>query len=152
MHVWRIARRPFQPLDGEGARLNGGRWNSEGHAVVYTAGTPSLAVLELLVHVNPPDIPDDLVLMEIAMPDDGDTGAVIDPDQLSRRNWREYPAPEWLARLGDEWVQDGTFLWLAVPSAVLPQERNILINPRHPRMDEVVVIDARPFSFDERLL
>ncbi len=120
--------------------------------MVYTAGTPSLAVLELLVHTNPPDVPADLLLIELAVPDDDSAGAIVDPDRFKRADWREYPAPQWLAEIGDEWVRDGTFLWLAVPSAVLPQERNILINPRHRRMGEVTVVTTEPFSFDERLV
>lgn len=152
MRVWRLARRAYRALDGEGARLYGGRWNSEGRAVVYSSQTPSLAILESLVHVDPADVPSDLVLIEAEVPGDGDVGAVVDPDLFADPSWREHPAPEWQATLGDSWVDDGTYLWLAVPSAVVPQERNILLNPAHARMREVTVVDVRPFGFDERLL
>ena len=151
MIVWRIARAAFQALDGEGARLNGGRWNGEGTAVVYASGSLSLAALELLVHVEPLSMPADLVAMEIEVPDRAGLGAVAELARLPD-GWREYPAPEWEAELGDTWVRDGTFLWLAVPSAVVPEERNVLLNPAHEAMRKVRVRSVRPFRFDERLL
>ncbi len=152
MLAWRIARRSFQPLDGEGARLNGGRWNSEGKAVIYTSESLSLAALEYLVHVDPLGAPDDLVAVEIELPAKRGFGAVVDPDRFPAGDWREYPAPEWQAELGDLWVDDGTFLWLAVPSAIVPEEHNILINPAHRGMREVRVTSTRAFGFDKRLL
>jgi RES domain-containing protein len=60
--------------------------------------------------------------------------------------------PDWAAELGDTWVRDGAFLWPAVPSAVVPEERNVLLNPAHGAMREVRVRSVRPFRFDERLL
>ena len=152
MIVWRIARAPFQALDGEGARLNGGRWNSEGTAVVYASTTLSLAALEYLVHVEPLLAPSDLVAMELDVPDEAGVGAQVEPGQFPAGDWQAYPAPEWQAELGDMWVQDGTFLWLAVPSVVVPQEYNVLINPRHVRMVDIRVASVRSFSFDRRLL
>jgi RES domain-containing protein len=152
MIVWRIARAPYQVLDGEGARLNGGRWNSEGKAVVYTSATLSLAALEYLVHIEPLLAPDDLVAIEISLPDEQSLGTDVAPEQFPAGDWQQYPAPEWQAQLGDMWVDDSTFLWLAVPSAVVPQEYNILINPAHPRMVDVRVVSRRSFSFDKRLV
>ena len=151
MIVWRIARAPYQALDGEGARLNGGRWNSEGIAAVYTSATLSLAALEYLVHVEPLLAPRDLVAMEIELPDDAALGALAAPKDLPS-DWRRYSAPEWQAELGDLWLGDSTFLWLAVPSVVVPHEYNILINPGHPRIAELRLRSTRPFSFDTRLL
>jgi RES domain-containing protein len=69
VRAWRITRRAYQALDDEGARLNGGRWNSEGVPVVYTSATLSLAALEYLVHVEIQGVPDDLVSLEIEVPD-----------------------------------------------------------------------------------
>jgi RES domain-containing protein len=150
--IWRIARAPHQALDGEGARLYGGRWNSEGVAVVYASESLSLAVLEYLVHIEPALIPTDLVAAEIELPDDPALGAVVDPAQFPAGEWRTYPSPEWQADLGDRWVEDATFLWLALPSAIVPEEHNVLVNPRHPRMAEVRVLSTRPFQFDRRLV
>jgi RES domain-containing protein len=149
--VWRIARAPYQALDGEGARLNGGRWNNEGVAVVYASESLSLAVLEYLVHVDPALVPSDLVATEIDLPS-STLGAVVEPSQFPPGDWRMYPAPEWQAELGDMWIGDGTFLWLAVPSAIVPEEHNVLLNPRHSSMADVRVVSTRPFQFDPRLV
>lgn len=151
MIVWRITRAAHQALDGEGSRLYGGRWNSAGRAVVYSSASLSLAALEYLVHVEPLLAPSDLVAMEIAVPDDVGLGAEVLAEQFPDGNWRQYPAPEWQAELGDTWIEDGTFLWLAVPSAVIPGEYNVLVNPRHARMSDVRVLSTRQFSFDGRL-
>ncbi|HST61525.1 MAG TPA: RES family NAD+ phosphorylase [Longimicrobium sp.] len=149
MRVWRIARGCYAPLDGEGARLNGGRWNSAGRPVVYTAQTAALAVLEVLVWTDPEDVPDDLRLFEIELPD----GAAA--EQVSAaglpRSWMEPGSPE-CAAAGDRWLAAAESLALAVPSAVLPEERNLLINPRHPDAARVRVAESRPFAFDLRLL
>ncbi len=120
-------------------------------AVVYTSTSLSLAALEYLVHVEPLLAPDDLVAMEVELPEDAHVGAQVEPTQFPPGDWQEYPAPEWQAELGDLWVNDGSFLWLAVPSAIVPQEYNILVNPRHPRMAEVRVVSMRSFRFDRRL-
>lgn len=70
MRVWRLARAVYALLNGEGARLYGGRWNSPGAPIVYTAGSPGTAVLELLVWTDPDEVPDDLRLYELHVPDD----------------------------------------------------------------------------------
>ena len=152
MVIWRLTREAHQPLDGEGARLNGGRWNSEGVAVVYASESLSLAALEYLVHVDPSLIPADLIALEIELPDDPTLGAIVDPAWFPTEDWRTYPAPEWQAELGDLWVEDATFLWLAVPSAIVPEEHNVLLNPRHPRMVDVRTVGTRSFRFDRRLV
>lgn len=152
MRVWRIARERYQGLDGEGARLNGGRWNSAGRAAIYTSETLALAALEYLVHVEPLLAPSDLVALEIDVPAGPRLGVRVDAGQIPDTNWRAFPAPEWEAQLGDLWLGEGEFLWLAVPSAIVPEEHNILINPRHPRMRDVRVVSTRAFGFDERLL
>ena len=152
MIVWRIARAARGALDGRGARLNGGRWNSEGKAVVYSSATLSLAALEYLVHVEPLLAPSDLLAIEIELPEGAGVGARVEPTQFPTGDWRAYPAPEWQSELGDMWIEDGTFLWLAVPSAVVPQEYNVLVNPLHARMADVRVASTRAFSFDKRLL
>ncbi len=70
MRVWRLAKTDYAKLDGEGARLYGGRWNSAGKAVIYTASSLSLALLEQLVRIDPDEIPDDFVSIAIDLPDD----------------------------------------------------------------------------------
>ncbi|HUG41828.1 MAG TPA: RES family NAD+ phosphorylase [Longimicrobiales bacterium] len=150
MKLWRIARAKHQRLDGEGARLNGGRWNSEGYAVIYAASSAPLAVLELLVHVEVEDLPTDLVLSEIAVPDDvGITEVRL--NQLPG-DWNSMPDHPDCVRLGDEWVASSGTLLLRVPSAVMPRETNMLINPEHAEMERVKVAAQEPFTFDPRLI
>ena len=140
MLVWRICREAHQALDGEGARLHGGRWTSERISVVYTSSTLALAALEYLVHVDIEDVPDDLVAMAIEVPDD------LPPD------WNQVLDHPACARIGDQWAAKGTVLLLLVPSAVVPEESNVLINPDHPRAGDVRMVSIRPFAFDSRLV
>lgn len=149
MRVWRIARACYAPLDGEGARLMGGRWNSAGRPVVYTSRTAALCVLEVLVWTDPEDVPDDLRLYEIEVPDSAPI-LRVSSGSLSA-NWTEPGSPECI-EAGDRWLAAADALALEVPSAVLPEEHNLLINPRHPDAAGVHVVDSRPFTFDLRLL
>lgn len=120
--------------------------------MIYSSETLSLAALEYLVHLEPNEVPSDLVSLEIEIPHSPGFGAVADPGRFEDPAWRTTPASRWQAELGDAWLDDGTFLWLAVPSAVVPEERNILINPAHPKFRTVRVRSERPFAFDLRLL
>lgn len=150
MRAWRICREGQRALDGEGARLYGGRWNSEGLPVVYTSSTLALAALEYLVHVDIEDVPDDLVAMSVEIPDDA--GAkIVTADDLPG-DWNRVPDHPACVTLGDAWVAEGAALVLRVPSAVVPEESNLLINPAHARSREVLVKAVHPFAFDPRLL
>ncbi|MDQ3555781.1 MAG: RES family NAD+ phosphorylase [Gemmatimonadota bacterium] len=151
MHLWRIASGRYDPLDGEGARLAGGRWSSPGRPLVYTSATAALAVLEKLVWTDPEDLPDDLVLFEIDLPDALVTAARLRSPELPA-GWAVPGCPE-CVRLGDEWLASpGGSAALVVPSAVLPEEANVLLNPAHPDARHARVHTQRPFSFDPRLL
>jgi RES domain-containing protein len=150
VRVWRITRQPYARLDGEGARLNGGRWNREGVPVVYTSATLSLAALEYLVHVDVEDVPADLCAMRVELPADAAI-EVVDPERLPE-GWRsveEHPECVWR---GEEWARRGESLALQVPSAVIPTESNYLLNPRHPDMARVRLVNLETFAFDRRLL
>lgn len=150
MIVWRIAREPHQALDGEGARLFGGRWNSEGVAVVYTSATLSLAALEYLVHVDPADAPQDLVALRIAVPD----GLAVEDVGVAElpAEWNHLPDHPECIRRGDEWARAGRAVLLRVPSAIVPEEQNVLLNPAHADFERIAVIGTRRFQFDPRLL
>jgi RES domain-containing protein len=150
MRVWRIARTVYDPLDGEGARLFGGRWSSRGSPVVYTAAHLSLAVLEVLVHADPDLIPNDLAVFEIEIPDDLAVERVA-PEALPA-DWQKISEHLVCRELGDAWLQGGGAAVLVVPSAIIPEETNYLINPAHPASDRVQVAQTRPFVFDPRLL
>ncbi|MGE5345698.1 MAG: RES family NAD+ phosphorylase [Acidithiobacillales bacterium] len=149
MRVWRICRRRFAAFDGEGARIAGGRWNRIGTAVVYTSATLSLAALEYFVNVEASAAPDDLVSIFADIPEDVPTASVEVRDLP--RDWRRYPAPDSLRDIGTAWVTRGREAVLSVPSAVVPSERNYLINPSHPAFGRIRIGSPQPFSLDLRL-
>jgi RES domain-containing protein len=149
MRVWRLCRRKHAAFDGEGARLAGGRWNRRGTAVVYASETLSLAALESLVHLDFALAPDDLVAVAADIPDALPMTRLEVADLP--RNWRRYPAPEALADLGTDWAGARRTAVLSVPSALVPRERNILLNPTHPEFRRVRLLPPERFSFDPRL-
>ncbi len=151
VRVWRLARSRFArtPLDGEGARIFGGRWNLPGTALVYTSSTLALAQLELLVHVDRPDAPKDLVAIQLEIPDRVAL-EIIDPASLPR-GWKRYPAPPRLASIGTTWAASLRTGVLRVPSAVVPREFNYLLNPAHADTALVKEVGRERLVFDERL-
>lgn len=114
-----------------------------------TSASLSLAALEYLVHVDPDNLPDDLVQINVIVPD------VIVPIVLDRSRlpatWREYPAPDETARIGDDWLLSGSSLLFYVPSVLIPEENNVLINPRHEDFGQLRIDSISDFSFDPRL-
>ncbi len=152
MLVWRVTRRAHAepPLSGEGARRYGGRWNHIGIAVVYTSQSLSLAVLEYLVNLSMSDMPDDLVSVQIEIPDNLPR-ARIAVENLPG-NWRALPAIEELKEIGSGWAQQAGTPILVVPSVVIPHELNYVINPKHPLSGRIVVSSVEPFALDSRLI
>ena len=149
MRVWRICSRRYQRFDGEGARRYGGRWNHVGTSVVYTSGSLSLAALELFVHVDIDIVPPNLVAIQAEVPDT----LTIETVKIANlpRDWRRYPAPEALKDIGTAWAATGSTAFLAVPSAVIPEERNYLLNPAHRDFKRIRIHKPVPFRFDPRM-
>lgn len=149
--VWRLCRLQYSstPLDGEGARLAGARWNPVGTPLVYTASTLSLAVLEMLVHFDVEEAPTDYVSIRIEIPDTVSTDT-IDVSKLPP-GWDHHEAPAALAAMGQAWVSSNSSAVLIVPSVVVPSERNFLINPLHADAKKIVARVDEPFPFDPRL-
>jgi RES domain-containing protein len=152
MRVWRICRKPYldNALDGIGGMYTSGRWHTKGNPIVYTAGSASLAALEVLVHVDPLTTPSDLRLLAIEIPDDLPT-TVLEPTMLPG-DWSTVPAPPSLQTLGVTWLTSGGSAVLSVPSAVITVERNFLLNSRHPEAQRIRIISEETFTFDTRLL
>lgn len=151
MNVFRITRAKYaKDISGTGARLYGGRWNPKGLAVLYTAESRALAALELLVHLPPHLLPEDIKLITLEVPDDllVETWLVSELPQT----WRRYPASDELAAMGEKWVLSGKSLILKVPSVIIPQEFNILINPIHEAFDRVEILTVEDFRIDDRLV
>ena len=147
---WRIVpvERAADAFVGEGAKLFGGRWNSPGIAVVYGSQHKSLAALEQLVHRNP-RAPDRFNAFRFHFPD-----ALIEtlPSRSLPDDWRQQPLPLSTQQLGDAWVREARSAILAVPSIIIPEEFNYLINPAHPDFREITVGKPEAFVFDTRLL
>ncbi|MDN5942702.1 MAG: RES family NAD+ phosphorylase [Nitrospira sp.] len=151
MRVWRIIPKLHlsQVIDGEGARQFGGRWNQLGTRVVYTSATLSLAALEFLVNLDRDTEPDQLVAISADFPDDMHVEH-IEVSNLPKK-WRSYPVPEELQDLGTAWVASASTAVLVVPSAVIPDERNYLLNPAHPDFKRFRFNKPEVFRFDSRM-
>ena len=138
MEAWRICRRPYADLSGEGARLVGGRWNRRGAAVVYLAEHPALAVLEVLVHLDlPPELlPADYVLLRAELPfraEDPALAQIYNPETV-----------------GNGWLRTGGSPLLRVPSVLVPHTYNLLLNPVHRMAPRAKIVSVEPFVFNPR--
>jgi RES domain-containing protein len=150
LNLYRIAKAAYaRDLTGTGARIHGARWNRKGTAVLYTATSPALATVELLVHVDVNLLPTDLRLAHIKVPD-GASSRTIDPAS-SPKGWRTFPAPPALADVGSAWADSRETLMLRVPSAVVEGDWNVLLNPAHPEFANVRIEKDTAYTFDERL-
>ncbi|HEV2379466.1 MAG TPA: RES family NAD+ phosphorylase [Terriglobia bacterium] len=148
--AWRIVKRKHArtAFTGEGARLYGGRWNSVGSSMVYTAQSQALAALEMVIHLESSDLLDHYVLFKIGIGESLVT--IIAPSELPR-NWRVDPPPTKVREIGDSWVTAGTSAVLQVPSAIPPAEHNFLLNPHHPDFPKILIGRGAAFRFDPRL-
>ena len=148
--AWRITKRKHgkTAFSGSGARKYGGRWNSPGTAIVYTAQTQSLAVLEMLVHLDGPELLQRYVVIGVEIEDE-----LVRNVELSDlpRNWRADPAPVSLRRIGDEWIEAATSAVLRIPSTLVSAESNFLLNPAHPDFKKLLFGYPVSFHFDQRL-
>jgi len=135
-------------LSGRGAFEYGARWNSKGTTLAHTSGSRALAHLEVRVHAAPNLAPRTHISMAVDIPED--LIMYLDASTLPH-DWRRYPAPRDLAKFGDAWVSDGESAVLAVPSAVVPEELNYLINPQHADFKQIVVGTPEPVVYDPRL-
>lgn len=148
--AWRLTKTKYLSTawDGEGAAKAGGRWNSPGVAVVYTSGSLSLALVEVLVH-----LPADILPAYSAVPVEIDDALVttLAAGRLPK-NWKDSPPPPATQAIGDGWVGSRTSAALRVPSVVVPGEFNFILNPAHRDFGRVSIGTAMPFPFDPRLL
>ena len=138
--IWRICKKQHVKgaFTGEGARLYGGRWNHKGSAVVYCASSLALAALEVFVHVDPSELPDKVKVERIS------------PNKLPK-TWRASIGPDVLKDIGTTWSQRGQTVALFVPSAIVPEEENVLLDPTHPDFAKIKLGLPRPFAFDPRM-
>ncbi len=148
---WRLIKPQLidNAFDGEGAKIFGGRWNNKGVPVIYPAGSLSLAALELLVHLQSHEV----LNLYKSIPVEFDSRLVT---QLKKSNYpknmTDSPAPSSTKEIGDEWVADMKSVVFEVPSAIVSEESNYLINPNHPDFSKISIGKAIRFRFDHRLL
>ena len=146
--AWRMVKEKpaATAFRGEGAWLYGGRWNSAGTSVVYTSGSPALAALESLVHLNPP-----VIFKYLAIPIEFDD-ALVEKVAALPADWTEEPPPPATKAIGDLWVKEARSAVLELPSVIILGEPNYLLNPAHPDFQKIIIGKPQPFSFDPRLL
>ena len=149
MRVWRIASAAHAMFDGEGARRFGSRWTPRGLPAVFTSATLSLAALERFVNADPDLEPVALVTIAVDIESrvaiETIAAADLPPD------WRTYPAPPALAVIGERWLRESTSAVLSVPSALIPTERNFILNPTHADFVRLTINPSEPFGFDARM-
>jgi RES domain-containing protein len=151
MQAWRLTTkaRTDTAFDGEGARLHGGRWNRPGTPAIYTAATISLAALEILASADADLLSVPLVVIPVEWGADMPISSLEDRDLP--KDWRKYPHPDSTRDIGQAWLASAARPVLSVPSAIVPQERLYVLNPRHARFGELRIGLPQPFAFDPRL-
>ena len=143
--LWRVSR--YQALDGAGGLHFASRWNSAGRPVTYFAESPAGAVLEALVHLELDSAPDQYSLMKVSVPNTVSSRTVAELDL----------APGWVddaaltRRVGDEWLTAKESALLRVPSAIVPETANVLLNPAHADAQRLSVVWHREYPWDRRL-
>ena len=149
--AWRITKQEHTAtaFSGEGARLYGGRWNSPGVSLVYTAQSRALAALEMLVHLESPALLKKYLLFEVSF--DSSYVQQLSLDDLPT-DWRSDPPPSSTQAIGDAWATSLASPVMLVPSVLIPGESNFLLNPRHSQFPELRIGDPVPFEFDPRLV
>jgi RES domain-containing protein len=152
---WRIAtdarRYPADDMSGAGAAARGGRWNDRGTALVYTSESRALACLETLVHLDDGGLPLNRYLIRIDIPDAVWKAARQATPATLPVGWDAEPASITSVMLGTAWAQSGATAILRVPSVIVPEEENILINPAHPDTARIKATKVRRWLYDPRL-
>jgi RES domain-containing protein len=146
--AWRIVRPAYaeNPLSGIGAALAGTRWAPEGVRIGYASTSRPLAVLEMLVHFARKNVPFEAVMVPLEIPDDLIAGLPHLPE-----GWNHIPYRPASQQIGNQWVVSDSSLAMFVPSAIIPAERNILINPTHAQFSQIRIGKPEPHAFDRRL-
>ena len=148
MIVFRISNELFKDdISGNGAAMNGSRWNSKGVRMLYTGEFISLVILESLVHIRETTAPERQYLLQVEIPQ-------TDFSEISnakiKENWQAHiNYTQWM---GDEFIKANETLFVKVPSVVVPQEHNFLVNPLHKDFKKVKIVASELLNLDKRLL
>ncbi len=136
-------------LSGAGAAIKGGRWNSIGFELIYTAGNRSLAMAEVAVHFSLATLPDDYMMVTINIPDHLPIKEFYEID--FPRNWNAFPHPSSTQKLGDHFIIENKYCIAKIPSVVTKDDFNILINPNHKDFKNITIAKIERFPFDKRI-
>jgi RES domain-containing protein len=150
--AWRIAKQTYQftGSSGEGARIYGGRWNPIGIPAIYTAESLSLATLEIIVHLEREQL---LYKRFVKIPVTFETSLVFPLSRKKRpKDWNSLPPSESTQKIGQKWIEQAKHAVLKIPSTVISEEHNFLINPAHPDFSAIEIGKPQRFEFDERLI
>jgi RES domain-containing protein len=153
--LWRIATDTktytADDMTGTGAKNTGGRWNDQGVAMLYASTNRSLACLETLVHINAGGLPLNRYLVEIEVPDDIWFSAEVATPTSLPVGWDAEPAGMVSIAFGATWVSQARSGIILVPSVIVPEEQNALINPGHPEAGRITARKVRKWLYDPRL-
>lgn len=149
--AWRIVEARFKDkaFSGDGARLYGGRWNSKGVAMIYTAGSLALASIEMVVNLPSPKLLKAFVRIPVRFQPDL-VGRL--PSAALPSDWQSRPISPTTKSIGDRWVKQQRLPILMVPSVVVPEEVNYLLNPAHPHFSQIEIGQPVVYHFDPRLV
>jgi len=149
MIVFRLLNQNYgSGLSGKGAEIAGGRWNSQGISMIYTSESRALCTAEVAVNLPLGNIPPGYEMISIFIPDDIVITKIREEDLPS--GWKVFPLATITQKIGDQFIIQGKFLVMKVPSAVVPGDFNYVINPRHPEFERIEIVRKEPYEFDER--
>lgn len=152
--LWRIGTDTpdylAEDLTGKGAEVTGGRWNRKGTPLLYTATSRALACLETVVHLANGALPLNRYLVQLTVPGAA-WSAAVEVDRNALVGWDALPAGKVSLDWGTAWASSQTTLLARVPSIVVPEEWNVLINSAHPDIGSVRAIKVRRWLYDARL-
>ncbi|EIM95291.1 hypothetical protein WQE_39879 [Paraburkholderia hospita] len=153
--VWRIATEapnyPADDLSGAGAKVTGGRWNRRGTPALYCASTIALACLETVVHIRAAGLPLNRYLVRLDVPDNVWQAATVFTNISAPIGWDAIPPGMTSLDTGEKWIYNAATALLLVPSVIVPEETNVLINPAHPDAAGIRAQKVRRWTYDQRM-
>lgn len=150
MRIYRVSKTQYiDDLSGEGARLYGGRWNKIGDPMLYFSKNLSLSLLEIIVHADFAELSLDYSFVEAEIPDSNIKS--IRSVEFIHPKWKTDEGIGRLQTLGANWLVKKESLALKVPSVILPQEHNILVNPKHRDFKDLKIVKIEKLDLDPRL-
>ena len=152
MRIFRLTKAKYQDtaFTGFGALRSAGRWHRAGVPVVYASDTPAGALLEVIAHTEAPSLLTHAYAL-FMIDFERDRHLLVLEPAVRPDDWRRLAWPRSTQRIGTRWFEDQDSVILQVPSAIVPQQHNYLINPQHPHFQELKIEGPAPFEIDPRL-